>query len=182
MRLVHDDQEVGREVVEQAGGPLARPAAAEVAGVVLDAGAGPDLEHHLDVEVGARLEPLRLEQLAGVLELGQPLGQLGADELDRPLDRRPLGDEVLGRIDGAPVELRDRLAGERVDLGDALDLVAPELDADGLLVVGRKDLDRVAAHPERAPLERHVVAAVLDPHQLGAGSSSRPRCSPLPRR
>ena len=79
VRLVHHDQEVGREVVEQAGGALAGPPAAEMARVVLDPGAGADLEQHLDVEVGARLEPLRLEQLPRALELGQPLGELGAD-------------------------------------------------------------------------------------------------------
>ena len=55
-----------------------------------------------------------------------------------------------------------RLAGERIDLGDALDLVAPQLDAHALLLVGREDLDRVAAHAEGAALERDVVALVLD--------------------
>ena len=152
--LVHHHQVVGREVVEQAGGPLARATAAQVAGVVLDPGAGADLEQHLDVELGARLEPLRLQQLAGRLELGQPLGQLGADEMHRPLDLRALGDEVLGGIDGALLELRDRVAGERIDLADPLDLVAPQLDPDGLLGIGGEDLDRVAPDPEGALLER----------------------------
>ena len=79
VRLVDDHQEVGREVVEEAGGPLAGAPPGEVARVVLDARAGADLEHHLDVEVGARLEPLRLEQLPRPPQLGQPLRQLRAD-------------------------------------------------------------------------------------------------------
>ena len=42
-----------------------------------------------------------------------------------------------------------------------LDLVAEVLDADGQFLVGGDDLDRVAAHPEGAAGERHVVAVVL---------------------
>ena len=153
VRLVHHHEEIRREVVDQAGGPLARPAPAQVAGVVLDAGAGADLQQHLDVEIGAGLQPLRLQQLAGRLQLAQPLRQLGADLPHRALDLGPLGDEVLGRVDGALVELRDGVAGERVDLADPLDLVAPELHPDRLLGVGREDLDRIAPHPEGALLE-----------------------------
>ena len=42
-----------------------------------------DLAQHLEVVGGAHAQPLRLEQLAVLLELGQPLGQLGLDALDR---------------------------------------------------------------------------------------------------
>src|SRR5256884_3675925 len=51
--------------------------------VVLDAGAGPGLAKHLQVEVGPLPEPLGLEQPARVLELGDALHQLGLDVLDR---------------------------------------------------------------------------------------------------
>ena len=91
--------------------------------------------------------------------------ELLADQLHRALERRALRDEVLRRIDRRALERGDRLAGEHVDLRDALDLVAPELDAHPLLLVRRKDLDRVAAHAERAALERDVVAVVLDLHE-----------------
>ena len=65
------------------------------------------------------------------------------------------------------VELPQRLAAQRIDLGDRLDLVAEELDAQRpLLLVGRKDLDHVAAHPEGAAVEVEVVALVLDLDQL----------------
>ena len=104
--------------------------------------------------------------------------QLGADEPHRALDLGALGDEVLGRVDGALVELGDGIAGERVDLADPLDLVAPELDADGLLGVGGEDLDRVAPDPEGALLEGGVVAGVLDADQLARGCRPGPRCSP----
>ena len=54
-----------------------------------------------------------------------------------------------------------RLAGQRVEGADALDLVAEELDADPALLVGGQDLDHVAAHAEGAALEVEVVALVL---------------------
>jgi hypothetical protein len=44
-------------------------------------------------------------------------------------------------------------------------LIPPELDAHRLLLVRRKDLDRVAAHSERAALERNVVSPVLNANQ-----------------
>ena len=47
--------------------------------VVLDAVAEADLLHHLEVVLGAHAQALRLEQLALLLELGQPLLQLGLD-------------------------------------------------------------------------------------------------------
>ena len=73
VRLVDDEQEVLGEVVEQGvrRGPPAT--AVDVQAVVLDAGAGPDLAHHLDVVGGAHPQPLGLEQLALLLE-ARPAG------------------------------------------------------------------------------------------------------------
>ena len=44
-----------------------------------------DLAHHLEVVVGAHPQPLRLEQLALLLEPRQPLLQLGLDAVDGAL-------------------------------------------------------------------------------------------------
>jgi hypothetical protein len=49
-----------------------------------------------------------------------------------------------------------------VDALHGLDLVPPQLDADGVLVAGGEDVEGVAAHPERAGLEGGVVALVVD--------------------
>ena len=51
-------------------------------------------------------------------------------------------------------------------LADPLHLVAEELDAHGLLLVGGVELDGVAPHPEAAPGEHGVVAVVVELHQL----------------
>jgi hypothetical protein len=48
-----------------------------------------------------------------------------------------------------------------VQVVQRLHLVAEELDADGQFLVRRDDLHGVAADPERAAAERHVVTGVL---------------------
>lgn len=62
MGLVHEDQEVVGEVVEQGRRRVSRGALGEVTRVVLDAGAAPHLFEHFDVEHGALLESLGLEE------------------------------------------------------------------------------------------------------------------------
>ena len=79
VRLVDDEQEVLGEVVEQAVGGRAGRAAVDVHRVVLDAGAGADLAHHLDVVGGAHPQPLGLEQLALLLEQRELLLELVLD-------------------------------------------------------------------------------------------------------
>ena len=55
-----------------------------------------------------------------------------------------------------------------------LDLVAEEDRAEGGLGVGREDLERVAAHAERAADEVAVVALVLDVDELAQQRRGRP--------
>ena len=58
--------------------------------------------------------------------------------------------------------LGEQLAGQRVELGDALDLVPEELDADDELLRSGLQLERVAADAEPRAAERLVVALVLE--------------------
>ncbi len=71
--LVGEDEGVVGQVLEEGRRRLARPAPGEVARIVLDAGAGAGGLHHLEVEHAALLEPLGLQQPAGVVELGEAL-------------------------------------------------------------------------------------------------------------
>ena len=157
----------------------ARLAAVDVAGVVLDARAGADLAHHLDVVRGAHAQPLGLEQLALPLELGQPLLELGLDAGDRALHALGAGHVVRGREDVDLVVLGDDLAGDRMEGHEPLDLVAEHLDPDRMLLVDGEDLDGVAANPEGAALEGDVVAGVLDVDEAPA-AASRGRTPPPP--
>jgi hypothetical protein len=93
-----DDRVVGDEF-EQRGRRLARRAAGEVARVVLDPVAHAGGLQHLQIELGALFQPLRLQQLAFGVELIKPLAQLLADALDRLLHGRARGDVVAVGID-----------------------------------------------------------------------------------
>ena len=74
MALVGEDDGVVGDVLEEGRGRLAGLAPGEVARVVLDAGAGAGRLQHLEVELGALLEPLRLEELALGDELVEAAG------------------------------------------------------------------------------------------------------------
>ncbi len=76
VRLVDDDEEVLREVVDERRRRLARLATREVARVVLDAVAEAHLLHHLEVVQRALLEPLLLEEAPRLVEEVEPLAQL----------------------------------------------------------------------------------------------------------
>ena len=77
---------------------------------------------------------------------------------DRLVQRRARRHIVRVGVDLDEFELVGLLAGERIEFGDRLDLVAEQGDAPGaVLIVRREDLDRVAAHAERAA---HEIAPV----------------------
>ena len=166
VRLVDEDDHVLGEVVEQRERVRARRTALEDPRVVLDPVAEAELLHHLEVVLGALPEPVGLEQLALGLELLDALLQLVPDLVDGALDRRPRGDVLGGRPDRDVVQLRQHLAGERVEVRDLLDLVAEERDAVRALLVRRLHLDHVAAHTEAPAAEHSVVADVLAVDQL----------------
>ena len=69
--------------------------------VVLDAGAGPGLAHHLHVEVGALAQALRLEQAAARLEQLHALLELRLDGDERALHLLLRGHVVRRGEDGA---------------------------------------------------------------------------------
>ena len=164
--LVDDHQMILGQIVEKRWRRLPRLTARQVTRVVLDPRAVADLLDHLQVEHGALMQPLRLQQLPIPFELRQPLLQLGLDGIDRlqqPVARR---DVVRVRVDRHAVQLPDHRAAHRVDEREGVDLVAEHLDAHGDIVVGREDLDHVSAHPELAALEIERGPLVLNLDQL----------------
>ena len=168
MALVDEQQGVVGDVFEEGRRRLARAAAGEVAGIVLDAGAGAGGLDHLDVEGGALLQPLRLEQLAVGDQPVEADLELVLDAVDRLAQRRARGDVVAVGVDLDAGQVGRLAAGEGVELGDGLDLVAEHHDPPGaVLVVGREDFDGVAAPAEAAALEALVVALVLLGDEVG---------------
>ena len=165
VRLVDDQQEVLREVVEQAVRRAAGTATVDVPRVVLDAGAGADLAHHLDVVAGPHPQPLCLQQLLLTLQLGQPIGQLGLDAADGPLHPLRPGHVVASREQVDLLVLGHHLAGQRMEGAQPLDLVAEELHPDRELLIHREHLEGVPPDPEGAAAAGQIVARVLDPDQ-----------------
>uniref|UniRef100_A0A0N5A6Y0 NAD-specific glutamate dehydrogenase n=1 Tax=Parastrongyloides trichosuri TaxID=131310 RepID=A0A0N5A6Y0_PARTI len=167
--LIHEQQGVVGDVFEEGRRRLARRAAGQPAAVVLDAGAGAGGLHHLQIETGALLQPLGLQQLAVLDHPVERLLQLGLDAVDGLIERRARGDVVAGGVDGDLVQRIGLLAGQGVELVDGLDLVAEQADAPGaVLEVDGEDLQRVAALAEHAALEMDVVALVLQGDEVGA--------------
>jgi hypothetical protein len=167
MAFVEKHQRVLRQVIHHRRGRLARRGARQMARVVLDAFAVADLVHHFQIEARALFEPLRLHQLARLDELIEALTQLGLDRLhggQHAIARRHV---VARRVDDEARHLLPDAAGQRVEQRQALDHVVEELDADReLAVLGRKDVDHVAAHAKTAAREVRLVARVLHADQL----------------
>lgn len=165
MGLVDDEQEVVGEVVDQGVRRGAGLTAVEVHRVVLHARAAADLAEHLEVVRGAHAQALGLQELALFLQFGEALAHLLLDVVDGALQALRACHVVGGGEDVQVLVVADDLAGERMEGGQRLDLVAEHLDADGQLLVDREDLDGVATDPEGAAGERRVVARVLDVHE-----------------
>ena len=88
------------------------------------------------------------------------------DVADRLIERRLRRDVVAVGVDAGLGHRAGELTGQRVELADALDLVAEQGDAPGaVLEVAGPDVDRIAAQAEGAALKGGVVAAVLQLHE-----------------
>ncbi len=177
--LVDEGDEVVGEVVDQRVRRVARGATVEDPRVVLDPRAEAELAHHLHVVLGPLHQPVGLELLALRLEQLHLLGQLEADLVHRALHRLFLDRVVARRPDRDVVDHVEDLAGQRVEVLDALDLVAEELDPVRRLGVGGVDLEDLAAGAEGAAAEAGVVAAVLHARPA-SGTAPRGRSTPPP--
>ena len=162
VRFVDEEQIVRGNVIEQRGRRFTGQAAGHVARIVFDAVAVADGAHHFDIEERALHDALRLDDFSLAPELALPPFELFVDGLDGALFLRGGQHVVRLRIDGHARDFalaRADFAGERIDLANGFDLAAPQFDADGEIVVGRIDFDRVAANAEGAAAE--VFGAVV---------------------
>ena len=114
-----------------------------------------------------RAEPMGLQQLALVLEDLQPLFQLLLDVGHRRLDAFLGQHEMLRGVNVHLLAPLDHLAADGIDDRKLLDLVAPELDAEGGLLGSRPDLDAIAPHAKLTRLKLEVVPLILDIYQPG---------------
>ena len=167
MALVHKEEEVIGEVVQQGHGGRAGGSALDHPGVVLDAAAEADLLEHFDVVHGALADALGLQELLILLEPALPFLHLALDVQNGPVQLLPGGHIVAGRVDGHMIHHPLHQARDGIDLGDAVDLVPEKFHPDGSArPVDRVDLHGVPTDTEGIPGELDVVALVADLHQL----------------
>ena len=140
-------------------------AAVEVARIVFDARAHAHLGEHFQIVGGAHVEALRFQLLALLTQFCQAFVEFLANGFERAFHAFGAGHVMGGREDVDFVFLVDLVAGQRVQRGDAVDLVAEEFDAHGQFLVDGDDFDRIAAHAEGAAREGDVVALVLHGHE-----------------
>ena len=169
MALVHEEQKILREIIQQGGRHTARRAAGQHRRIVFDALADTHLVQHLDIVVGALGNALRFDELALGGELLDLCVALGADLFQCSGLFFGADDIVTGREDGNVLDHVLLGAGQGVELGNAVDLVSEKLHPDGKLAhIGQIDIHRVAVHPELIAHKIHVVALVLQGDQLFA--------------
>ena len=163
MRFVNYDQKIFREIIHQGKRRFARRPSRKMARVILDAGTVAHLLHHFQVVAGPLFDALRFQQTVFPFETGQLLIQFCFNIMSRPQQIFPRGDKVRGRINRDVFALGQDFAGHAVDFLNLFDFIAKQRNPDHLFIgAGRIDFDHVAAHPELAASERHVIAIILD--------------------
>ena len=167
MALVHEQEEVLREIVQQGHRRRAGRAVGDHTGIVLDAAAVAQFLHHLDVIVRTLADSLGFDELVVLFKIPDPLVALGPDPLDggfHLLLRRHI---VACGIDGDVIQHAGRVARDDVYFADAVDLIAEKFHPDRLVVgIDREDLDAVSADAELIALKGQVVALIADLHQF----------------
>ena len=158
--FVDDHEKVFREKVEQTIGAHARLAAVEVARIVFDARAVTEFANHFEIIVHAFFETLGFEEFALLFEERHLRHQVVLYLVNGVFLAFFGGHEEVGGIDLVLVERTEAGSRHAVHFFDAIDLVAPEIDAQHIVGVGQKHIDRVAFHTEVAARGRQVVARV----------------------
>ncbi len=162
--FVDEEQVILRDVVEQRRRGLSGEAAAEVARIIFNAVAIADGAHHFHVEHGALDDALGFDKLALFFQFFFPPVEFVLNADDGAVALSGLHDVVGFRIDSDAREVlvaSANFTGERIDLAELVDLVAPHFDAISVVFVGRIDFQDVAADAEGAAAEV-FAALVLD--------------------
>ena len=159
--LVHDDQGVLRQVVEERGRRLARlrgPRGGASSSRCRGSGRSRAASRGRTSCAGRGAGPRGA--CPGVSSRGFTSMSSASIVFTRVGEPRLRRDVVARGVDRHLGEPPRRLPGQRVEGADPLHLVPEQLDADAALLVGGHDLDHVAPHPEGAALQLVVVAVV----------------------
>ena len=162
MALVEDQQGVFRQVVEQGRRRLTRSPARQVPGVIFNAFAVAQFQHHLKVIAGALFQALCFHQAFLLTQVHEAFLQLFANRC-HGVQHDLSGRYVMGLgIDRDARQLPEHFTGQGIEQGDGFDFFVEQLDAHRLgFLVTREDVDNFPANPVGAPAQLHVIAAVL---------------------
>ena len=137
-----------------------------MAGVVFNAGTVTQFSQHFQIELGARLDPVRFHIFLVFQKEGHPLIQLALDILQRAAKFVFVHNEVDGGIHRIAVHLAQTLVGDGMQLFQAHDFVAEKLHPQAMFQISGIDIHNVAPHAERSPFKGNVIAAVMGCHEL----------------
>ena len=136
MAFVNEQKRIVWQIFKQGRWRFPGQAPREKARVIFDASTRTRCGNHLEIEIGPLLQPLRLQQFAFGDQFLQSLGQLKTDSLAGLLHCWPRGYIMAISVDAHAVQLCAGKAGERVELGNFLNLVAKEADTPcGVLIM-----------------------------------------------
>ena len=123
--------------------------------------------HHFQIKFCALGDALGFEEPILLLILAQALFQLFLDAFHSGLYRRARGHIMRIGIDTDGLNIADAFTCERVKGGDAINLIAKEIKApSGVIIVSRKEFNRITAHAECAALKRQIIALILKLYKL----------------
>ena len=165
VRLVDDTQKIFWEVVDERIRRLTWLTTVKMTRIVFDAAAKTHRLEHLEIVVGSHFETLGLEQLAFFPELRETFAQFILDGLQRAVHLGTRRHVVRSRPNGKRLVRAQLFTADIIDLDNALNFVAPELDADRIVGIGREHVERVAAYTKRPAFKLVVIAVVLDVDQ-----------------
>ena len=167
MGLIHDDQEIIREEIQQRHGRLSRRGSVQMPGIVFNAGTEARLPQHLNVKIRPLRNPLSLQQLVLALEIPDSLLQLLFYIFTGNVDFILRNHIMRRRENGHMLQRGNEPSAQRIHLGDPIDFVPEEFHPDQIVAaLCRIDLQNVPAHPEAASSQVHIVPVILKINQL----------------
>ena len=167
MRLIEEHQRVLRQIVDQGRRRLSGQTACKVSAVVLNAFAEAHLMEHFQVKERSFADSLSFKQLAAFYEFCLLVSELIFDSFNSAKNIVSRRDVVRRRINGEAVYLLTCFTGQRIEEVHCFDFVIEKFDTQRhFRVFRRKHVDRIAADAELTARKFHVVALVLDAHQM----------------
>src|SRR3546814_4027640 len=114
-------------------------AASEETRIILDARATARRGDHLQIEIGALFQPLRLQQSSLGGKFLQSFRQFEANSLHRLLQRGPRRHMMAVGKNLHIIQCRDLPASQRIEFSDLLDFIAEEADQPGRVLIMRSE-------------------------------------------